>query len=208
MTFSWVLDESKYLKSEEVKKLRETCRKLREKGVRTKNFVLVRDWFMVELGLFTGLRVEEMTNLNCGDLFLENTESSLIVRRGKGDKKRVVMLNTEFKKECLWFLNYKKRIGQTIEDNAPLLSTSKGKRVSKRTLQKAFKRCLHKAGLPNHYSIHCLRHTYGSHLYKVSNHNLRLVQKQLGHASIRTTEVYADLLNEDVKEAIEKLYEQ
>lgn len=170
------------------------------------DFVLVRDWFMVELGLFTGLRVGEMANLNCGDLLVENAQSSLIVRRGKGNKKRVVMLSNEFKKECLWFLKYKEKLKQDISENAPLLCSLSGNRLSKRALQKAFKRCLRKAKIPEHYSIHCLRHTYGSHLYKVSNHNLRLVQQQLGHASIKTTEVYANLIASDVKEAVESLY--
>lgn len=62
------------------------------------------------------------------------------------------------------------------------------------------------AGLEGCYSIHCLRHTYGSHLYIASNHNLRLVQEQLGHSSIRITEVYASLMNTEIKASLEKLY--
>ncbi|MBU0477031.1 tyrosine-type recombinase/integrase, partial [bacterium] len=81
MTFTWILDESKYLKTEEVRKLMDTCRELMQKH---KNFIAVRNCFMVELGLFTGLRVTEMANLNCGDLLIETEQSSLIVRKGKG----------------------------------------------------------------------------------------------------------------------------
>jgi len=44
------------------------------------------------------------------------------------------------------------------------------------------------------------------HLYKASSYNFRLVQKQLGHASIRTTEVYADVMEPDVEYALERLY--
>jgi len=88
-----------------------------------------------------------------------------------------------------------------------LFSNSRGEKLSKRTLQKSFKKCMKSVGLESHYSIHCLRHTYGSHLYKSSNHNLRLVQEQLGHSSIRTTQVYANLMDEEIKEALEELYQ-
>ena len=42
-------------------------------------------------------------------------------------------------------------------------------------------------------------------LYRASNYNLRLVQKQLGHRSIQTTQIYADILSEDAVVAVERL---
>jgi site-specific recombinase XerD len=42
-------------------------------------------------------------------------------------------------------------------------------------------------------------------LYRASNYNLRLVQKQLGHRSIQTTQIYADVLDEDAVAAVENL---
>jgi site-specific recombinase XerD len=62
------------------------------------------------------------------------------------------------------------------------------------------------AGLSKHVGIHGLRHTFGTHLYKASGGNLRLVQKQLGHARVTTTQVYADVLAEDAVAAMERLY--
>jgi len=206
MAFTWILDENKYLKIEEVKKLREACRKLKKKGLLNSDFVAIRNCFMIELGLFTGLRVKEMAGLNCGDLLIENAQSSLMVRKGKGGKKRIVMLGNEFKKKCLRFLKYKEKTHQSTSENAPLLCSLQGQRLCRRALQKSFKKCLKMAHLPEHHGIHSLRHTYGSHLYKASNHNLRLVQQQLGHTSIKTTEIYTSLLADDVKEAIENPY--
>jgi site-specific recombinase XerD len=206
MSFPWLLDENKYLKLWEVETLRKTCEKLKQEGTKKHNFALVRNWFMVELGLFSGLRVREMSELKCGDLLLGKDQSSLVVKHGKGNKRRTVKINPEFKKECLWFLNYKQRIGQNVEENSSLFCSVSGRQLSKRAMQKAFKRCTKKAGLSENYSIHCLRHTYGTHLYKASNYNLRLVQKQLGHVSIRTTEVYANLLDDDTTQAVRNLY--
>jgi len=47
---------------------------------------------------------------------------------------------------------------------------------------------------------------YACQLYKASGYNLRLVQKRLGHASIRTTEVYANVMESDIQDALKKLY--
>ena len=50
-----------------------------------------------------------------------------------------------------------------------------------------------------------LRHTYATLLYKSSGNNLRLVQQQLGHSSVQTTTVYANVMNEDVEKADNQL---
>ena len=54
---------------------------------------------MTELGLNAGLRVEEMASLQHKHLFIEGEESSIVVF-GKGQKKRLVWLNTKFKEIC------------------------------------------------------------------------------------------------------------
>ena len=61
------------------------------------------------------------------------------------------------------------------------------------------------AKLPARYSIHSTRHTYACQLYRVSGKDLRLVQKQLGHANIKITEVYADVMVPDIEQAVEHL---
>ncbi len=202
--FSWSVNETKYLDLGRVRKLKKVCQQAKGKALRENKIVPVRDWFMVELGLFTGLRVEEMTNLKASDLHLKEEHLSLTVKKGKGDKPRTVYLPETFKKECLFYLGWKEK---AIPKSDYLFTNSSGRQLTKRALQKSFKRCMRLAGLETRYSIHCLRHTYGSFLYKSSNHDLRMVQEQLGHSSIRTTQVYAGLMSEDVKRAIDKIYQ-
>ncbi len=204
--FSWALDEEKYLRLSDVRKLRKACRKARYVALKQVKSVIPRDWFMIELGLNTGLRVEEMRDLKCRDVRIHEGRSSIRVRKGKGNRPRTVRFNEEFRNRCKRFLEWKKKQGQSIEPDSYLLTTNKGKQLSKRALQKAFKKCIKKAGLPEHYSIHSLRHTYGTYLLKASGYNLRLVQEQLGHSSIRTTEVYTSLIDNDVRRAVERLY--
>ncbi|MFA5143733.1 MAG: tyrosine-type recombinase/integrase [Candidatus Omnitrophota bacterium] len=202
--FSWAVNETKFLDLEKVKKLRQKLKESKNMALKENKTIPVRDWFMVELGLFTGLRVEEMVNLKESDFHLKGGHSSLTVKHGKGDKPRTVYLPETFKNECLFYSDWKEK---TMTQSDYLFTKSNGRQLTKRALQKAFKRCLRLSGLEDHYSIHCLRHTYGSFLYKSSIHNLRMVQEQLGHSSIRTTEIYASLMNEDVKKAVDKIYQ-
>jgi integrase/recombinase XerD len=70
---------------------------------------------------------------------------------------------------------------------------------------RVFKQWAARAGLPSNYSIHSLRHTYATNLYKASGYNLRLVQQQLGHSSVSTTSVYSAVVSKDLDDALERL---
>ncbi len=165
-----------------------------------------RDYFILYLALATGLRVMEMAALNNGDLYLRDSMPFIHVRNGKGGKERKVYITHEFKDYCLEYLGWKVRINESIEPDEPLLRSSHtGRHMTSRALQKSFKRCARIAGIPLHYSIHSTRHSYACLLLKVSNWNLRLVQKQLGHSRITTTQVYADVMLSDIEKAVGNL---
>ena len=203
----WVLDESKFLSTAEVRKLLQVARTRADQGSGAAGRTAFRDYTIIALALATGLRVSELAGLACGDVFVSDGKASLAVRRGKGGKPRWVWFNGASKDHLVQYLHWKQDIGEPINDGAPLfLSVRTGTFMTTRALEKAFKRCASAAGLSQHYSIHSLRHTYACHLYKASGWNLRLVQKQLGHSSIATTQVYADVMEPDVRRALEKLY--
>ena len=201
----WVVDESKCLTESELKKLRAFCSQAKEVGLVKRKFTPVRDWFMVELGLNTGLRVSEMASLRCSSLFIDDERCSLFVI-GKGNKPRSVWISREFKQICRSYFRYKKLFGYSTEGDGFILNNLSGERISRRALQKSFTKILAKAGLPKRYHIHNLRHTYATFLLEASKHNYRFVQKQLGHASIKTTEVYASVLESKARKAIEKMF--
>ncbi|MGD0784326.1 MAG: tyrosine-type recombinase/integrase [Sedimentisphaerales bacterium] len=205
--FNWVLDQKKFLSKEEVTRLLRTAeQKAREASTRNHK-VAVRDYFIIHLALSTGLRVMEIAQLNCGDIFLGGDASSLLVRKGKGGKKRLVYFNGSFKHHYNEYTLWKQSVGEPVGPEDPLILSSNTKSyMTTRAIEKAFKRTAIKAGLPSYYSIHCLRHTYACHLYKASGYNLRLVQKQLGHSSSKITEVYADVMNPDLSRSLEKLF--
>ena len=137
----------------------------------------VRDALIIELALGTGLRVSEMSNLKVEDLYLKRGQGSIHVKNGKGGKNRVVDIGSNLKKQILEFLDYRNM-------NSPYLFPSeRGEKMTRSGIQQIFKKWAKKAKIPSHYSIHSLRHTYATNLYKASGYNLRLVQKQLGHSS-------------------------
>jgi len=156
---NWVLDPGKFLTREEVNRLLETAKKRAELALARGNKVAVRDYFIVDLALSTGLRVAEIADLKCKDIFLRDRFCALLVRNGKGGKKRLVRFNGSFKSHYMAFVAWKQTVGEPTGLSDPLfLSSNTGRHMTTRALEKAFKRTAARAGLPSHYSIHCLRH--------------------------------------------------
>jgi site-specific recombinase XerD len=190
-----------------VNRLIETARNRATVAIAQGNKVAIRDYFIVDLALSTGLRVAEIADLKCKDIFLRERFCALLVRNGKGGKKRLVRFNGSFKQHYDEYIRWKQSAGEPVGPDDPLiLSSNTGSRMTTRAIEKAFKRTAARAGLSSHYYIHCLRHTYACELYKASGYNLRLVQKQLGHSHIGTTQVYADVVEPDMQRALQKLY--
>jgi site-specific recombinase XerD len=147
----------------------------------------VRDKLIVRTIYATGVRVSELCGINIEDIdFDEHT----IRIRGKGDKIRTVFVDDDTLRELLTF------IGNRIV--GPLFVGQQGKHISSRAIQHIFK---HYA--PQGITPHKIRHSYASELYKRSK-NLRVVQENLGHTSIKTTEIY---LHTDIDER-RQVYQQ
>ena len=208
---SWILEPDKFLAKDEASRLLNVVRHRAEMGQTKGKRVVIRDYFIIHLALTTGLRVMEIAALKCSDIFLDDKMCSILVRKGKGNKKRQVLFSGAFRKHCREYYKWKLRIGESISQKEPLLvSSNTGGHMTTRAIQKAFKRSAEKAFLRSDYSIHCLRHTYACLLLKASKWNLRLVQKQLGHSKITTTQVYADVMMPDIKKAcngLDRFYE-
>ncbi len=150
---------------------------------------------LVHLALRTGLRVHEIASLRIRDVSQYGFEKLLFVAMGKRGKPRIVYFDSELSAHIQDFFKFKEDWGQDTSDHGPLLSGRNGKHYTTTALSISFKNAVRAAGLPEHYSIHCARHTYATHLLARTN-NLRFVQKQLGHSSLSMTSLYADLLPE------------
>ena len=146
-----------------------------------------RDKLIVRTIYATGVRVSELCNMNIEDIdFDEHT----IRIRGKGDKIRTVFVDNDTLADILKF------IGNRIV--GPVFVGQQGKNISSRAIQHIFKNYA-----PSGITPHKIRHSYASELYKRSK-NLRVVQENLGHTSIKTTEIY---LHTDIDER-RQVYQQ
>lgn len=196
---TWIVTPDKYLHADEVQALRKTIEADMLRAKAKGRQIAVRDYTVIEVALGTGLRVSELSNLLVADIQLGRGQNSLIVRKGKGNKTRVVAFSTRLKNIILEYLDYRD------SDSPYLFYSARAAQIHVSGLQKIFKNCARKAGLVKRYSIHCLRHTYATELYKASGYNLRLVQQQLRHSNIQTTSVYSAVINPDIEKAVEAM---
>ena len=146
-----------------------------------------RNRLIVRLIYATGVRVSELCAINVEDI---DFEEQTIRVKGKGDKIRTVFVDEETLDEIDEF------IGNKIE--GPLFIGQQGNHISPRTVQHIFKE-----NAPDGITPHKIRHSYASELYRRSK-NLRVVQENLGHSSIKTTEIY---LHTDLEER-KRVYQQ
>ena len=195
MSTDYKITRDKFMDNKERDKLLKFCREKAELDLMKGRITWPVRYMLVNLALYSGLRVSEIAQLKIKDLYLDNIDDPyLSVRNGKRGKSRDVYLDTEIVKELSKFLSYKKKtLKESIVPEAPLFAGRGGNQSTNTALQISFKKAIEEAGLNTHYSIHSARHTYGTHLYH-STQNLRYVQKQLGHSNITMTSLYADIM--------------
>ena len=200
----WILDRTKYMTEPEVKELRRVVESKARADLATGRTTWPRFWMALDLAVSAGMRVSEVATLRIGNLYLNNREARMRVL-GKGQKERDIFISKDLMRHLSDYLLWKRLLEEPMAPEAFVLVSSHRKPYAIRTLQYAFKVCLKEAGLPAHYSIHACRHSYGTILYRKTK-NLRLLQKQMGHSSITTTTVYADVTAEESVEAVNGLF--
>ena len=193
---NWILTPDKFLTEDEVQKLRKTCKDAADLAKSKGQLNAIRAWMIIDLALQAGLRVGEISNLEIKDLFIEKGHSHIHIRQGKGNKSRLITIGDSLRNHLRRYLKDRKSKSQNlfISERSDKMTTS--------AIQKVVKKAMKLAGLPAQYSVHSLRHTYATLLYRSSGNNLRLVQQQLGHSSVQTTTVYANVMSEDVERAV------
>jgi site-specific recombinase XerD len=166
----------------------------------------VRDRAMYLLMLRCGLRVAEVRDLSMGDLYLCPTSNSLprLWVRGKNDSQRVVYLSPQALAALQAWLDVRPKVA----DDAVFLSRF-DTRLQVNSIQVSLGRYCRKAGV--WITCHQLRHTFGRHLVEAGMPATTL-QQLLGHARIRTTQLYIHISNRkvqaDYEAAMAKVVEQ
>jgi len=158
----------------------------------------LRDAAIVKLLLFAGLRVGEIIQLRMSDITLDERKGSVVVREGKGTKRREVPLNAKARKSLLEYL----RVRPDAEMEALFLG-QRNEGVQSKTIQRAVQRFAEKAGLKN-VTPHTLRHSFAKALIDAGV-SLEKVATLLGHSNLNTTRIYTTPGKEDLEDAINGL---
>ena len=160
-----------------------------------------RDYAIITLFLNCGMRLSELVGINIKDIDFNECKLNVI---GKGNKERTIYLNKACINAIDDYLNIRPKEKIQYNSKDALFLSERRERISNRTVQYIVKQELLKAGLDiNKYSVHKLRHTAATLMYKYGNVDIRALQELLGHASISTTEIYTHVDNEQVRNAVE-----
>lgn len=147
-----------------------------------------RDRVAMGLLYHGALRVSEMISVTPVDLETQG----LVEFVGKGGKNRRAVLPPRFYR---YLMDYIKRAG--IGPNQPLVG------LTRNSVYYLVRRIANDAELGHlHITPHTLRHSWAVHSLKAGR-NLLVVQRQLGHSRITTTQIYLTLSMQDVAEEIE-----
>lgn len=144
---------------------------------------------MIALAYAGGLRVSEVTNLKIKDISL--AELTIHIKGAKGNKDRITIFSEKLKEELKIFIAGK-------DANDYVFESERGGRLTERTAQKIFENALKKAEIKKEATFHSLRHSFATHLLE-NGVDVRYVQELLGHANIRTTQLYTKVTNPSLK---------
>jgi integrase/recombinase XerD len=146
-----------------------------------------RDRAILEMLYATGARASEVARLRLEDVFLDHGFCRCL---GKGNKQRIVPLGRQAIAALQAYLQEQRPILCRTHPDSPWLFVSRtGKPLSRACVWHIVKKYARRAGLTGKISPHTLRHSFATHLLE-GGADLRSVQEMLGHASLRTTQIY------------------
>jgi integrase/recombinase XerD len=146
----------------------------------------LRDRALLETLYATGARASEVVHLKMADLHLEEAYCKCF---GKGCKQRIVPLGHSAITTLKSYIGDLR--GECVKRTDPctVFVSKAGRRLTREMLWVLVKKYAQRAGLSGKVSPHTLRHSFATHLLS-GGADLRAVQEMLGHASIRTTQIY------------------
>ena len=160
-----------------------------------------RDKAMMEVLYATGIRVSELISLNIQDV---NLSVGFIRCAGK-QKERIIPLYRAAIKALSSYINEVRP--QLLEDphEVALFVNMGGERMSRQGFWKIVKYYQEKAEIKKEITPHTLRHSFAAHLLE-NGADLKSIQEMLGHADISSTQIYAQVVNQKLRDVYAKAH--
>ena len=159
----------------------------------------IRDRAILELFYSTGIRIEELCSLTIYDADLQG--AMVRINKGKGKKDRVVPMGrhaVRFLRE--YITRVRPHFTKKNRTERRLFIDAFGKPLSKQMAGISVRTYGKAAKVGKQVTAHTFRHTFASHLIK-NGADIVAVQKMLGHADLKTTEIYFRTVGIDLKAA-------
>ncbi len=157
----------------------------------------MRDRAILETLYAAGLRVAELVGLNLRDVDLAAGEMRVI---GKGDKERVALVGRPAAAALRAYIDVGRpaQLADRPATNAVFLNRF-GQRLSVRSVDEVVRQAGVAAGIDQTVTPHLLRHTFATHMLD-GGADLRVLQELLGHESLATTQIYANVTQRRARE--------
>ncbi|MEG1720280.1 MAG: site-specific tyrosine recombinase XerD [Pseudoflavonifractor sp.] len=160
-----------------------------------------RDKAMLELLYATGIRVSELIGLNLEHLNL----SAAFLRCVGHEKERIIPLYPAAVRALTDYVVHVRPQMIDRPDEQALFVNMSGERMSRQGFWKIIKHYQAKAEIKKEITPHTLRHSFAAHLLE-NGADLRSIQEMLGHADISSTQIYAQLMNQKLKDVYNKAH--
>ncbi len=154
-----------------------------------------RDLLVLELLYGSGLRLSELHTLDLDDL---DRRGGLARVTGKGSKERIVPVTSSALRALERYEPRRTEARARAKDGgdgAAVLLNGRGRRLSRRSIQEAVRRCFETTAGARGLSAHALRHSFATHLLE-RGADLMAVKELLGHVSLSTTRIYTHTTKE------------
>ncbi|MDE6607855.1 MAG: tyrosine recombinase, partial [Lachnospiraceae bacterium] len=161
----------------------------------------IRDKAMLELLYATGIRVTEIINLKVTDV---NLQMGFIICRDE-NKERIIPFGKEAKHALLCYFDGARDAMVENKASDTLFVNCSGQSMSRQGFWKLIKFYAKKAGIEEDITPHTLRHSFAAHLVE-NGADLRSVQEMLGHSDISTTQIYANMSHNRIREVYAKAH--
>ena len=160
-----------------------------------------RDKAMLELLYATGIRVSELICLNVSDVNLEMG----FIRCNKGNKERMTPIGSLSIQALNEYLTKSRNLLIQRSDEKALFVNVNGKRLTRQGFWKIIKQYKNQAKINKDITPHTLRHSFAAHLLE-NGADLKSIQEMLGHSDISSTQVYAQIAKNRIKEVYKKTH--